>query len=385
MSAESAVRVHRVQLGSKRSRPSRRPLSERLNSDESVHAEIDGLDAVPRGSGTLNGHERASCSFTADRGDLAERLDLILRRHLIGPHAATRTRLQAWIADGRVSVNGRPVRRAATRVALGDVVAVTLPVGLEGPGLDTMAAEDLPVDVLYEDDYLLALNKPAGLVVHPGYRNTTNTLMNALLWRARGWPAPQRPSIVGRLDKLTSGITVVAKTAAAHALLQRAMMARAVDKKYLAVVYGRVNVARGEIGLRLRRDPADRRKVVASPVVGSESLTRFERVSRAAAPHAGLSLLLCTLVTGRMHQIRVHLAARGWPLVGDAVYGEPRWLDVGDPVLAAALRRFPRQALHAWRWSLIHPVTLAQLRLEAPIPRDLSQLLTATGLCLADC
>jgi 23S rRNA pseudouridine1911/1915/1917 synthase len=324
--------------------------------------------------------------LTADRGDAARRLDLMLRRHLVDLHAATRTRLQAWIADGRVSVNGRSVRRVATRVALGDVVAVTLPedaehrAGPEGAAHHGMVPEDVPVDVLYEDEHLLALNKPAGIVVHPGYRNTTGTLMNALLSRARTWPAPQRPSIVGRLDKLTSGIVVVAKTAAVHALLQRAMMARAVDKDYLALVYGRVNVARGEISFRLRRDPGDRRKVVASPVVGAPSLTRFERLARAASPRAGVSLVLCTLVTGRTHQLRVHLAARGWPIVGDPVYGEPRWLDVSDPVLAAVLRTFPRQALHAWRWSLTHPVTLVRLLLEAPVPHDLSQLLTATGL-----
>jgi 23S rRNA pseudouridine1911/1915/1917 synthase len=276
----------------------------------------------------------------------------------------------------------------ATRVALGDVVAVMLPedlqhrAGHEGAAHHGMVPEDTPVDVLYEDEHLLALNKPAGVVVHPGYRNTTGTLMNALLSCARAWPAPQRPSIVGRLDKLTSGIVVVAKTAAAHALLQRAMMARTVDKDYLALVYGYVNVARGEISFRLRRDPADRRRVVASPVVGSPSLTRFERLARAATPHAGLSLVLCKLVTGRTHQIRVHLAACGWPIVGDPVYGEPRWLDVSDHVLAAVLRTFPRQALHAWRWSLTHPVTLARLRLEAPVPRDLSQLLAASGMSI---
>src|SRR5207247_5475846 len=116
--------------------------------------------------------------------------------------------------------------------------------------------EDVRLEVLYEDEYLLALDKPAGLVVHPAYKNTTGTVMNALLWRAREWPVPLRPSIVGRLDKLTSGIVVVAQSAAAHAALQRAMMAKDADKDYLAVVYGRVNVSSSEISFRLRRDPA---------------------------------------------------------------------------------------------------------------------------------
>src|SRR5207248_2900184 len=164
-------------------------------------------------------------------------------------------------------------------------------------------------------------------------------------------------------DKLTSGIVVVAKSADAHAALQRAMAAKDAEKDYLAVVYGRVNVARGTIDLRLRRDPQDRRRVLASPTAGVQSLTRFARLSRVSAPRAGLSLVRCTLGTGRMHQIRVHLAARGWPIVGDAVYGEPRWSTVGDAELAATLRTFPRQALHSWRLALTHPATGARLSL----------------------
>ena len=151
-------------------------------------------------------------------------------------------------------------------------------------------------------------------------------------------------------------------------------------KDYLAIVYGRVNVARGEIDLRLGRDRGDRRKVVASATVGAESLTRFERLARVAAPRAGLSLLRCRLATGRTHQIRVHLAARGWPLVGDPAYGEPRWSQIDDPLLAATLRAFPRQALHAWRVAFTHPITRARLTIEAPVPPDIEALLDAVGL-----
>ncbi|MGB7219396.1 MAG: RluA family pseudouridine synthase [Vicinamibacterales bacterium] len=322
-------------------------------------------------------------SVTANRGDAGRRLDLMLRQHLTDLSAATRTRVQAWIEDGQVSINGTMVRRVATRVALGDVVAIAFPENTENRNSHSprgMAPEDVHLDVLYEDDYLIALDKPAGVVVHPAYKHNTGTVMNALLWRARAWPAPQRPSIVGRLDKLTSGIVVAAKTAEAHAALQRAMAANDTGKEYLAVVYGRVNVTKGEIKFRLGRDTGDRRRVVASSTVGAESLTRFERVGRVRAPHAGLSLVRCALVTGRTHQIRVHLAARGWPIVGDPTYGEPRWSKVTDPALAAALRTFPRQALHAWRLALTHPVTRTRLFLEAPVPRDLAQLLTATGL-----
>jgi 23S rRNA pseudouridine1911/1915/1917 synthase len=326
--------------------------------------------------------------LTADRGDEGLRLDLVLRRHLTDVRSATRTRVQSWIEHGLVTVNGVPVRRVSTRAALGDIVSIALPD--EAPRA-AMAAEDVRLDVLYEDDCLLAIDKPAGLVVHPTFKHLKGTLMNALLWHARAWPAPQRPSLVSRLDKLTSGVIIVAKDAAAHAALQRAMATPAsakgvgeagAEKDYLAVVYGRVNVARGDIDLRLGRDHSDRRKIVASVDVGAESLTRFERLARVAAPRAGLSLLRCSLLTGRTHQIRVHLAARGWPIVGDAVYGEPRWSQVADPLLAATLRAFPRQALHAWRVAFTHPITRARVTIEAPLPRDLEALLDASGLNL---
>jgi len=153
----------------------------------------------------------AACRIVkADRGDAGQRLDLVLRRHLTDVRSATRTRVQAWIESGRVTVNGKAVHRVAVRAVLGDVVSVALP---EAPSA-VMAAEDIAIRVLYEDDHLLALDKPAGLVVHPAHKNPSGTLMNALLWHARTWPSPQRPSLVGRLDKLTSGIVLVAKTAA---------------------------------------------------------------------------------------------------------------------------------------------------------------------------
>ena len=319
----------------------------------------------------------AACRIVkADRGDAGQRLDLVLRRHLTDVRAATRTRVQAWIENGLVTVNGTAVRRVAVRTALGDVVAVALPVSPDAP----MAAEDVALAILYEDDHLLAIDKPAGLVVHPAHKNPSGTLMNALLWHARGWPSLQRPSLVGRLDKLTSGIVLVAKSATIHTSLQRVLASSATTKDYLAVVYGKVNAARGEIDLRLRRDPGDRRRVVAAEDLGAPSLTRFERLTRVAAPAVGLSLLRCRLVTGRTHQIRVHLAARGWPLVGDPTYGEPRWRQVADRALAAVLREFPRQALHAWRVTTRHPVTGAELAIEAPVPDDIERLVDAAGL-----
>ena len=318
-------------------------------------------------------------TFTTDRGDDGRRIDLVLRRHLAGVDAATRTRVQRWIEDGAVTVNGRRARRTAGRIAVGDIIAIAIPPADEATR-SPMQAERGHLDFLFEDDYLLATNKPAGLVVHPTHAHATGTLMNALLWHARRWPSTHRPSIVGRLDKLTSGIVLVAKTAAMHAALQRTMAASASEKEYLAVVYGRVNVATGGIALRLSRDRADRRKVAASEQTGAESLTRFVRLGHMSAPRVGLTLLRCRLVTGRTHQIRAHLAARGWPLVGDPVYGEPRWARIVDPQLADALRVFPRQALHAWRLALVHPITRSRLELQAPLPQDMQGLLDVSGL-----
>jgi 23S rRNA pseudouridine1911/1915/1917 synthase len=317
--------------------------------------------------------------IVADRGDDSRRLDLVIRRHLAGLPDATRTRVQAWITEGAVTVNGRAARRTAARVASGDILSVALPAEVTG-ARPPMPAQDLALDILYEDDHLIAVNKPAGIVVHPTYRHSDGTVMNALLWRARGWGDSDRPSIVGRLDKLTSGIVVAAKNASAHAGVQRAVAANGADKQYLALVYGRVRNGRGTIDLALRRDPRDRRRVVASSTTGAPSITRYERLGRARAAPVGLALLKCTLVTGRMHQIRVHLAATGWPIVGDAKYGQPRWRDVGDAVLRDELAAFNRQALHAWRLTIKHPLTGAPLSIEAPLPADLQRLLAATGL-----
>ena len=313
--------------------------------------------------------------LTADRGDAGRRIDLVLRRHLTDVGAATRTRVQRWIESGQVTVNGRVVRRVSSRIALGDSVEVVLPESAGPPA--RMAAEDVGLSVLFEDEHLLAIDKPAGMVVHPTYKHAAGTAMNALLWHARAWKEGERPSLVGRLDKLTSGIVLVAKSAGVHAALQRVMASGTTEKDYLAVVHGRVNAARGEIDLRLGRDLGDRRRVVASKTVGRPSLTQFERL----AVGGGLSLLRCRLVTGRTHQIRVHLAARGWPIVGDPTYGaRPGADDTGIAGRHEVVRTFPRQALHAWRLAFTHPLTRDRLVIEAPVPRDIAGLLAASGL-----
>lgn len=316
-------------------------------------------------------------AITADRGDAGQRLDLVLQRHLRDVTSASRTRIQKWIASGLVTVNQAPVKRPSTRTAPGDVVSVRLPPAARRA---VMAAEDMPLQVIYEDEYLLAINKPAGLVVHPTYRHPRGTLMNALLGHARDWPTGTRPSLVGRLDRLTSGVLIVAKSRSVHAALQRALSSPRSEKQYLAIVYGRVNVASGTIDAALSRSRQEKRTVVTAAAAGAASQTVFERLRRVKAARVGLALLCCRLMTGRTHQIRAHLAARGWPIVGDSKYGRPLWSDVDDRALSAVLQRFPRQALHAWRVSFEHPVTRQPLMCEAVPPEDFERLLDDANL-----
>ena len=285
--------------------------------------------------------------------------------------------MQKWIEDGRVTVNGRPFLRVAARVAYGDLVVVELPDERERT---PVLAEEGALDILFEDAHFLIVNKPAGVVSHPTYGHATGSLLNTLLWHARSWPSGERPSLVGRLDKHTSGVIVVARTTDAHAHLQRTLMSSFSEKRYLAVVYGPMNDERGQIDLKLQRHPDDRRLVVASPDEGLTSLTRFHRLSTADVADCPVALAACQIVTGRMHQVRVHMAARGWPLVGDAKYGEPRHEQCTDPTLREMLGAFPRQALHAWRTAFAHPFTNERVEVTAPVPDDMRALIDACGL-----
>lgn len=212
---------------------------------------------------------------------------------------------------------------------------------------------------MFDDEHLLVVDKPAGLVVHPAYKNPSGTLLDALAGAA-SWTPGTRPSIVGRLDKGTSGLVVVAKTAEAHAKLQRALAHPSAHKIYLAVTYGEA-AASGIVDAPLASDPCDRRRRVVSPD-GAASVTEFTRLDVGTLETRAVSLLRCRLVTGRRHQIRVHLASRGWPIVGDATYGD-------------ALEGFSRIALHAWQIQLVHPLTGRPLHIESPVPSDLALLM----------
>ncbi len=314
-----------------------------------------------------------------DRGDHGVRVDRVLLRHLRDERAISRNRIQKWIDAGDVLVNGTPPSRAAWRVQAGDEVRVRIE---HLQPRTRPAAQAMDLDVLYEDDDLLALNKPAGLVVHPSYRNTDGTLMNGVLDRAKAWPAGSRPGLLGRLDKDTSGVVVVAKRPAVHAALQRAMDARRIEKDYAAIVWGRPSPQRGTIDLALDRDPWDRRRITVTDRGGQPSVTKYQRMSVSGGNPSGLaafSLVRCRLITGRTHQIRVHLSARGWPIVGDAVYGRKRRGGEQGPLDDIA-HAFPRQALHAWRLSLRQPTTGAAMEIVAPLPEDMRRLAAALSL-----
>ena len=319
-------------------------------------------------------------TIAIDRGDHGVRVDLVLLRHLRDERAVSRNRIQKWIDDGEVLVNGAPPSRAAWRVQAGDELHVRVE---HRQPRARPAAQAMDLEVLYEDDDLLAINKPAGLVVHPSYKNAGGTLINGVLERAKAWPEGSRPSLVGRLDKHTSGAVLIAKRPAVHAALQRAMDARLIDKDYAAMVWGRPSPMRGTINLALDRDPWDRRRITVTDRGGQPSVTKYERLAVSSLGTSGtvstFSLVRCRLITGRTHQIRVHLSARGWPIVGDAVYGRKR--KGGEPAaLEEIAYAFPRQALHAWRLSLRHPITNSPIEIVAPLPEDMRQLAKGLGI-----
>jgi 23S rRNA pseudouridine1911/1915/1917 synthase len=318
-------------------------------------------------------------AILADRGDEGRRLDHVLLRHLTDVPEASRTRIQEWIDAGCVSLSGRRPKKSSEKVKKGDEILVRLPE--PPPPRSELVAEDIPLSVLFEDAEILVLDKPAGLVVHPAVGHRGGTLVNALLHRSKDWAGPaDRPGLVHRLDKDTSGVLVVAKTEAAMAKLGKAIKERRFfEKEYLAVVYGRAPLRRGHIDLKIRRDPGDRKRMAASKSDGRDSSTFYEILSESPIS-PGVSLLKCTLVTGRTHQIRVHLKAIHLPIVGDPVYGSPRWKGIADVALRDACRTFPRQALHAWRLGLRHPVTGAPMTFTAPIPADMGGLLAAASL-----
>ncbi|CAN5358280.1 RluA family pseudouridine synthase [soil metagenome] len=283
--------------------------------------------------------------------------------------ALSRERLKALILDSRVSgPNGRVVTDPTAKVALGEGYAVMPP-----PPVDAVAiAQDIPLTVMFEDEYLIVIDKPAGLVVHPAAGNADGTLVNALLHHCAGQLSGiggvARPGIVHRIDKDTSGLMVAAKTDQAHAGLAAQFKAHSIERLYAAIVNGRPAPPAGNIDAWLGRSDADRKKMaVQREGRGKHAVTHY-RTIRALT---GASLVECRLETGRTHQVRVHMAHIGHPLIGDPVYGRPQ---KGFKSILETLS-FNRQALHAKTLGFIHPVSSNALSFESPIPADMQELL----------
>jgi 23S rRNA pseudouridine1911/1915/1917 synthase len=297
--------------------------------------------------------------LTLDAEAAGQRLDRALALRL---PEHSRTAIAAWIKEGRVRVDGRPLA-AKTRMEGGETVEIDIP----APEPTHLVPQDIPLDVLHEDEAILIVNKPAGLTVHPGAGQRDGTLANALVHRLRDLPAlggSDRPGIVHRLDKDTSGVMVVARTEPAQRALSAAFAERAVEKTYLACVHGAPDDDTGVIEAAIGRSPTSRTRMMVRRDGGRAALTAWE-VERRLPRH---TLLRCMPRTGRTHQIRVHLKFRTLPIVGDPLYGHP-----GGPGDALA----PRLMLHAWRLAFSHPITGEQVAFEAPLPEDFETALAA--------
>lgn len=282
----------------------------------------------------------------------------------------SRTRIKDWIEAGQVLVDGMKMR-PKDRLIGGERVQVAA----ELPTEVSVEAQDIELDIAHQDRHVLVINKPPGLVVHPGAGNAAGTLQNALLHFDPALAQVPRAGIVHRLDKDTSGLMVVARTVEAHTALVRAIEARDVEREYEAICVG-VMTGGGTVDAPIGRHPVDRVRM-AIREDGREAVTHYRVVRR----FRGHTHVRCKLETGRTHQIRVHLAHIRYPLVGDRVYGGRLLLPKGaSPELIEALRGFKRQALHAARLAFEHPKSGKLVECEAPVPRDIQELLQALAL-----
>ena len=286
----------------------------------------------------------------------------------------SRARIQALIAEGAVTVSGQVATQSSVKTAAGTAFTVAVP-----PNADPEALpQDIPLNVVFEDEHLVVVDKPAGLVVHPAAGNRDGTLVNALLHHCAGQLSGiggvARPGIVHRIDKDTSGLLVVAKSDAAHEGLARQFADHSIERAYLAVCNGRPNPPEGTISAQIGRSDANRKKMAVLPKEssrGKRAVTRYKTLRK--MPHC--SLVECRLETGRTHQVRVHLASISHPLVGDPVYGR------ASSALRPVLQKlgFRRQALHAAVLGFIHPVTGHRLSFSSDLRPDMAELIDETG------
>lgn len=303
-------------------------------------------------------------SIPSDLG--GQRLDVALQK-MLPEHS--RSRLQAWIKDGLIKVDGA-ASTAKTKVWGGERVEVQVQ---PKPEQQAFKPQDIPLDIVYEDEHILVINKPAGMVVHPAAGNWEGTLLNALLFHAPQLKDVPRAGIVHRLDKDTSGLLVVAKTISAQTHLVRQLQARTVKREYRAIVWGQL-WRNGVVDQPIGRDPRSRTKMAINRA-GKPALTRYEILERFSVQ----TYLRCNLETGRTHQIRVHMQFLKAPLVGDPVYGYRGIVPIRamTQTLRDAVSQFNRQALHAIKLGLVHPASNEWMEWQIELADDMKQLLEA--------
>ncbi len=299
-----------------------------------------------------------------DDAESGQRLDQFLTGKIPG---ASRAELQRRIRSGRVQVN-RGRQKSSYLVQAGDQIQVDLP----DPDPGVPVAEPIPLQILHEDEFLAVIEKPAGLVVHPGAGTPGGTLVNALLYHLQRLPhsTPIRPGIVHRLDKDTSGLLVVAKDDTVQQSLMEQFKKRQVEKRYLALVYGLVGSASGRIERAIGRDPWARTRISTRSRRPRPSTTEYQTIRR----YPEFTYLRVVPLTGRTHQVRVHLQSIGHPLVGDRVYGRGR--QAANPAYRQALRRLGRHFLHASFLSFTHPGTGDRVRFDSTLPEELAEFLS---------
>lgn len=300
-----------------------------------------------------------------------ERLDLFLAKHI---PQLSRSRIQKLIADGFVQINGCIIKQSKTAVHSGDNLILQIP----PPEDNTMIPADIPLNILYEDDHILVIDKPAGLVVHPGAGNPHGTLANALLQHCgenlSGIGGVKRPGIVHRLDKDTSGLMVVAKTDEAHQNLTQQFQARTIGRQYLALVWGVLKNSTGIVDKPIGRHRYDRQRMAIQLQSGKEARTDYQ-VLQVMPPY--MTLVECSLHSGRTHQIRLHMSSLGHGVVGDPVYGKALPLPAGEATqqLKDLLAEENRQALHAYKIYFLHPQSKKQMKFETQFPKYLDKII----------
>ena len=306
--------------------------------------------------------------FKAQAPDFHKRLDLFLVEKEV-PYS--RSQLKKWIDEGRISVNGKP-EKSSYRLKTGDFLEL-FP---EDPTPLSLTPENIPLSILYEDSDLLVLDKPAGLVVHPAPGNYSGTLVHALLFHCldlSGIGGVLRPGIVHRLDKDTSGLMVVAKNDISHQRLIHQFQTGTVTKEYQALIWGLPLKSRGRIEKPIGRHPVQRKKMAINTVHGKSAVTEWKVIERFSQ---GITLMNLIIKTGRTHQIRVHLSAQGWPVVGDPLYGRNKNINPkGRSGALESPKEVRRQLLHACRLAFSHPTSGNRLDFLSETPKDMEDLI----------